>query len=124
MWISRRQATFVCAFLLVLFCIGGVLPGSARDDVKVFFALGNIEPAAHYMLSAASVFFLALALATGRVWLAAGVIAGMGVLIEIVQLWVPGRSSTWVDLGLDVAGVLTGVCVVYIYRYFERGYYG
>lgn len=122
MWISRRQATFFGVFLLVLFCIGGVLPGSARDDVKVFFALGNVEPAAHYLLSAASVFFLALA--TCRVWLAAGVIAGLGILIEIVQLWVPGRSSTWVDLGLDMAGVLTGVCVVYIYRYFERDHYG
>ena len=122
MWISRRQAAFACALLLVLFCIGGVLPGSARDDVKVFFALGNVEPAAHYLLSAASVFFLALA--TCRVWLAAGVIAGLGILIEIVQLWVPGRSSTWVDLGLDVAGVLTGVWGVYIYRYFERGNYG
>lgn len=122
MRISRRQATLFCAFVLLLFCIGGVLPGSARDDVKVFFALGNIEPLAHYLLSAASAFFLALA--TRSVWLAAGVTAGLGVLIEIVQLWVPGRSSTWVDLGLDVAGVLTGVCVVYIYRYFERGYYG
>lgn len=122
MWIRRRHATFGCAFLLILFCIGGVLPGSARDDVKVFFALGNIEPTAHYLLSAASVFFLALA--TGRVWLAAGVTAGLGILIEIVQFWVPGRSSTWVDLGLDMAGVLTGVCSVYIYRYFERGHYG
>lgn len=122
MWISQRQAIFVCAFLLVLFCIGGVLPGSARDDVKVLFSLGNIEPAAHYLLSAACVFFLALA--SRRVWLAAGVIAGLGILIEIVQLWVPGRSSTWVDLGLDVAGVLTGVWGVYIYRYFERGNYG
>lgn len=122
MWISRRQATFVCAFLIVFFCIGGVLPGSARDDVKVFFALGNIEPLAHYLLSAASVFFLALAMR--RVWLAAGVTAGFGILIEIVQFWVPGRSSTWVDLGLDMAGVLTGICCVYIYRYFERGHYG
>lgn len=122
MRISRRQATFGCAFLLVLFCIGGVLPGSARDDVKVFFALGNIEPTAHYLLSAASAFFLALAI--GRVWLAAGFTAGLGVLIEIVQLWVPGRSSTWVDLVLDMAGVLTGVCFLYIYRYFERGHYG
>jgi VanZ family protein len=122
MWISRRQATFVCAFLIVLFCIGGVLPGSARDDVKVFFALGNIEPLAHYLLSAASVFFLALA--CHRVWLAASITAGLGILIEIFQFSVPGRSSTWVDLGLDVAGVLTGVCVVYIYRYFERGHYG
>jgi len=122
MWIRRRHATFGCAFLLILFCIGGVLPGSARDDVKVFFGLGNIEPTAHYLLSVASVFFLALA--TGRVWLAAGVTAGLGILIEIVQIWVPGRSSTWVDLGLDMAGVLTGVCVVYIYRYFERGHYG
>jgi VanZ family protein len=122
MWISRRQAAFVCVLLLVLFCIGGVLPGSARDDVKVFFALGNVEPLAHYLLSAASVFFLALA--TRRVWLAVGVTAGLGGLIEFFQFWVPGRSSTWVDLGLDVAGVLTGVFVVYIYRYFERGHYG
>ncbi len=122
MWIRRRHATFGCAFLLILFCIGGVLPGSARDDVKVFFALGNIEPTAHYLLSAASVFFLALA--TGSVWLAAGVTAGLGILLDIVRMWVPGRSSTWVDLGLDMAGVLTGVCSVYIYRYFERGHYG
>lgn len=122
MWISRSQAAFLCAFLLVLFCIGGVLPGSARDDVKVFFTLGNIEPVAHYLLSAASVFFLALAIRS--VWFAAGITAGLGVLIEIAQRWVPGRSSTWVDLGLDLAGVMTGVCVVYIYRYFERGYYG
>ena len=122
MWISRSQAAFLCAFLLVLFCIGGVLPGSARDDVKNFFALGNIEPVAHYLLSAASVFFLALAIRS--VWFAAGITAGLGVLIEIAQRWVPGRSSTWVDLGLDLAGVMTGVCVVYIYRYFERGYYG
>ena len=122
MWINRHQATFVCSLVLVFFIVGGVLPGSARDDVKVFVALGNIEPLAHYLLSAASVFFLALAIR--RVWLAAGVTAGLGILIEIVQLWVPGRSSTWMDLGLDLAGVLTGVCVVYIYRYFERGHYG
>lgn len=122
MWISPRHSALVCAFLLALFGIGGVLPGSTRDDVKVLFALGNIEPLAHYLLSATSIFFLALA--CSRVLLAALSIACMGMLIEIVQFWVPGRSSTWVDLGLDVAGVLTGVCVVYIYQYFEHGHYG
>lgn len=98
------------------------MPGSARDDVKVFFALGNVEPLAHYLLSAASVFFLVLA--AHRIWFAACTTAGLGILIEIVQFWVPGRSSTWMDLGLDFIGILTGVCVVCIYRYFERGHYG
>lgn len=122
MWISRRHSAFVCAFLMTLFCIGGVLPGSAKDDFKVFFALGNIEPLAHFLLSAAATFFLALA--TRSVYLGAGVTVGLGVLIESVQLWVPGRSSSWVDLGLDMAGVLTGVSLVCIYRYLERDHYG
>ena len=98
------------------------MPGSARDDVKVLFALGDIEPLAHYLLSGSAVFFLAFV--WRRLLLAAMAIAALGILIEIVQLWVPGRSSTWVDLGLDFAGVLTGVWGVYIYRYFERSDYG
>lgn len=116
------MATFFCVFLLLIFCVGGVLPGSAKDNVKVFLALGNVEPLAHYLLSAASMFFLALACC--RVWLAALGIACLGMLIEIVQLWVPGRLSTWMDLGLDFAGVVTGVLFIYLYRYFERGHYG
>ena len=52
MWINRRQATLFCGLALVLFVVGGVLPGSARDDVKVFLALGDVESAAHYLLSA------------------------------------------------------------------------
>jgi VanZ family protein len=46
--------------------------------------------------------------ARGRWWLAAGLL-GLGALIEIVQFYVPGRSSDWQDLAADALGIAAGL---------------
>ncbi len=51
-----------------------------------------------------------LALGPGRsARLALAVAAGYGVVEESIQLWVPGRFSSWTDLALDLVGALAGV---------------
>ena len=34
-----------------------------------------------------------------------------GGAIEILQLWVPGRSCEWADLAADVVGITVGACL-------------
>jgi VanZ family protein len=48
--------------------------------------------------------------ARGRWWLVAGLL-GLGALIEIVQLYVPGRSSEWQDLAADALGIAAGLLI-------------
>jgi VanZ family protein len=46
----------------------------------------------------------------GSWWLAAGLLA-LGGLIEVVQLYMPGRSSDWQDLAADALGIAAGLLI-------------
>lgn len=46
----------------------------------------------------------------GRWWLVAGLL-GLGGLIEIVQLFVPGRSGDGQDLAADALGIAMGLAI-------------
>jgi VanZ family protein len=46
----------------------------------------------------------------GRWWLIAGLL-GLGGLIEVVQLFVPGRSSDGQDLAADALGIAAGMVI-------------
>jgi VanZ family protein len=48
--------------------------------------------------------------AGGRRWLAAGLLL-LGALIEVAQLYVPGRSSDWQDLLADAGGIAIGMTI-------------
>ncbi len=39
-----------------------------------------------------------------------------GILIEIVQIWIPGRNCSLPDLVADLCGILTGMVVVLLFR--------
>lgn len=44
-------------------------------------------------------------------WPAAAALAGFGVVIEVVQTFIPGRSGEWPDLVADAAGIALGLLV-------------
>ncbi len=39
-----------------------------------------------------------------------------GILIEIVQIWIPGRNCSLSDLVADLCGILTGMGLVLLFR--------
>jgi VanZ family protein len=67
-----------------------LLPGAARPHTG---ASGNLEHLLAYTGAAA---LLVLAFPVARSWRAAAALAVMAAVLEILQLWIPGRSA-----GLD-----------------------
>jgi VanZ family protein len=58
--------------------------------------------------------------AGGRWWLGSGLLL-LGALIEVAQLYVPGRSSDWQDLLADAGGIAIGLTLgAALTAHFER----
>lgn len=108
---SRSWITGVAVFSLAAFMLGGMLPGDGRDAVKAWFSLGDIESIAHFLFSAWLVFLGCLLV--GRHWVVPGAVIILGALIEMIQVWIPGRSASLSDFLIDVAGVALG-CILYV----------
>ncbi len=95
-----------------------LIPGDPEaDDPALVVALGTVpslfQNAMHLVLYAVLTLFWAAALAHfGRLrrWGAIGVFL-YGVMLEIAQFFVAGRYASWLDLGLNGAGVLLGAAL-------------
>lgn len=114
----RRVAIFFLCFIFIFFVIAGFLPGDARDFIKSKLSLGDVDGTAHFLVSGAIVFLGLIVFRRCALVLVFGVF--LGGLVELVQFWVPGRSSTWVDFFLDVAGVALGGTMYLLLRLWSR----
>ena len=111
---SRRLLMMLSAGCLLVLLAGGLMPGSSRDAIKGWLLLGNIESTAHFVLSAMIV--LQAVLAFGWRWWIPVLTLVLGALIEVLQYWVPGRSPSWTDFGVDGLGVLVGLLLAWIVK--------
>ena len=100
------------AVITLLFVCGAMLPGEMRETVSRALSLDGIDAYAH-------VFFCALiALLVGwcgvaplRVFVLVMLLGG---LIELAQLWVPYRSTTWNDVAGNAAGTIIGLLILWL----------
>lgn len=100
------------AVITLAFVGGALLPGDIREAVSKSLSLGNIAGYAH-------VFFCALiALLLG--WIGRSplsvfvMVMTLGGLIELMQLWIPYRSTSWWDVVDNALGASLGLLVLWL----------
>lgn len=92
-----------CALVLAV-CVASLLP--QEDSVP----LGHFDKLAHAGAYALTAFVGVLGARTRRGWLTvAAMTLALGVLMEVLQSYVPGRSASIGDLIADVVGVMAGI---------------
>jgi VanZ family protein len=119
----KKRSLLFLIFSVTIFILGALLPGELRESISQLLHLGNVDAYAHVFFGA----LIALLLA----WLEAPVlivlmaIISLGAVIEVVQIWIPGRSATWNDMAGNVAGALIGLLVLSLGRcVVKRGHNG
>lgn len=119
----KKRSLLFLIFSVMIFILGALLPGELRESISQLLHLGNVDAYAHVFFGA----LIALLLA----WLGAPVlivlmaIISLGAVIEVVQIWIPGRSATWSDMAGNVAGALIGLLVLSLGRcVVKRGHNG
>ena len=119
----KKRSLLFLIFSVTVFILGALLPGELRESISQLLHLGNVDAYAHVFFGA----LIALLLA----WLGAPVlivlmaIISLGAVIEVVQIWIPGRSATWNDMAGNVAGALIGLLVLSLGRcVVKRGHNG
>lgn len=111
----RVAASLALTGVVVLLSL---LPGyPAEDDARLLLLVATVpsplQNAMHFVLYGLLTLFWAAALERYKrpiLW-AATLAIGIGVLLEYAQLFVPGRYSSLLDIGLNTAGVLIGILV-------------
>jgi VanZ family protein len=95
--------------LLVLLAIGvlSLLPQDARPHISPF--PGQVEHVAAYAVAA--LFLVAASPKSIGVFRIAVFLTAYGSLLEICQMWIPGRTARLTDVGADLLGALIGVSV-------------
>lgn len=95
-----------------------LLPGyPTEDDAQLLLVVATVpsplQNAMHFVLYGLLTLFWAAALERyERPLLGAATLSiSIGVLLEYAQLFVPGRYSSLLDIGLNTAGVLIGIVV-------------
>jgi VanZ family protein len=102
------------AFVVILaICVLTLLPGDSRPQLSSL--PGQIEQATAY-LGAAAVLSVAFSdgIAPSRIIL---LLTVYGAVLELCQLWVPGRHARLLDIGADFLGALIGVLIVGMLRW-------
>ena len=92
---------------LAAVCILSLLPSEGMPDVRKFDKLGHLL--AYGVLMA-----LGLLAVRGRdsQWPLLWALIGLGTVLELAQLWIPGRSFDWLDLGVNALGVGAGLAAM------------
>jgi VanZ family protein len=114
---ARRPWQLLLFVLVVLVCYLAVAPQPPRNVDLGWDKLNHASAFAALTLAGCFGF-------PGSRRAVLGVLLGilaLGVLIEIVQYYVPGRSSEWLDLGADAVGMAIGATLALVaLRLFRR----
>jgi len=121
----------VVMIVLIGLLLGSLLPGGVpvMPERPISLPLGIVlmprsvsPPMKHLIVFGFLGFFLVLALQAN--WRRAGLVAGglamFGLVIEMVQIPIPGRSFLWVDAGASAAGAVGGAVMGVVVRWFVR----
>lgn len=120
-WRQRLSLGLVAVSTLLL-----LLPASAMAPVKAWFApylwwqptysvaFAHSDKVGHAAMFAVLAFACRLSWPYTPLVIPAGALVLLGVLTEVLQLWVPGRSGTWDDMAADCTGVVTGLVVAWL----------
>ncbi len=107
--VLMRRVLPLAPFLLVslAFLTGAFLPGEIRVVFRDALMLSGVDGYAHLIFC----FLMAFMLSRRRVaWPYILVfMLGLGALIELIQVWIPGRSPSWDDFWDDGIGTLLGM---------------
>ena len=93
--------------LLLVVITGSLLPGDSSIMEKLDYLAVN-DKLQHFLAYAASAFVPTLHETAAKLRVLLALVAIMGVLLELSQLFVPGRTCDVYDALCDGAGVLAG----------------
>ncbi|WP_421710984.1 VanZ family protein [Alcanivorax sp.] len=98
--------------ITLLFVCGAMLPGEMRETVSKALSLGGIDVYAHLF------FCTLIALLLGwsgvpAIWTFVLVMV-LGGLIELAQLWIPYRSTSWNDVAGNAVGTIIGLLILWL----------
>lgn len=102
--------------ITLLFVSGAMLPGELRETISKMLSLGGVDAYAHLFFCT----LIALLLGWNGIspWWVLLVVFALGGLIEVLQLWIPGRSTTWNDMLGNIAGASVGLILLWMIRRF------
>ncbi len=87
-------------------------PGSALANLPFGSLVANSGHVALFGILGGLLFFAWTGPLAGRFCWSAGIAAAFGIVDELHQTWVPGRSSSVADVLSDVSGAVLGSCVL------------
>tara|TARA_R100001463_G_scaffold42715_10_gene89412 strand:- start:215 stop:517 length:303 start_codon:yes stop_codon:yes gene_type:complete len=97
-----------------------MLPGEMRETVSKALSLGGVDVYAHLFFCA----LIALLLGCNGmpfIWIFV-LLMVLGGLIELAQLWIPYRSTSWNDVTGNAVGTIVGLSVLWLgKRLLKRG---
>ena len=106
--------------ITLLFVCCAMLPGEMRETVSKALSLGGIDVYAHLFFCA----LIALLLGCNGmpfIWIFV-LLMVLGGLIELAQLWIPYRSTSWNDVTGNAVGTIVGLSVLWLgKRLLKRG---
>jgi VanZ family protein len=96
-----------CAVALI--AVLSLVPGQARPHL---FAIGQYEHFTAYMV--ASMMFVLGYRRAGKAILVGLLLSGFSGILEILQLWIPGRHAQLIDFEVSSLGACLGVLLILI----------
>ena len=109
---GRGWPVTILFVITLLFVCGAMLPGEMRETVSKALSLGAIDVYSHLFFCA----LIALSLGWSGMaprWVFVLVML-LGGLIELAQLWVPYRSTSWNDIGSNAVGTIIGLIILWL----------
>ena len=115
---THRSAWGLLALLVLVLLLGTQMPGAWRGSLEhSLHAPFPLSSLAHFVVFAGMGGLLVarpLAWPVGRVVLAA---LGLALLTEGLQFWAVDRHPRWVDVGIDMGGVVTGMGMTNVFAF-------
>jgi VanZ family protein len=113
--IRKRLIQFIAIFVLISIAYLSLSPKPA--------VTASNDKLGHFIAYAVLTFFLLLAFQKekrNRIVKLVGLSATYGVILEVLQLWVPGRHFSYLDLVANVSGVIIGYFLYFLLKRYNR----
>ncbi len=109
---SRHTALFLLAALLVFLLVGTLMPFAWRQSIESGIHAPSFLPSlAHFITFACITLVLRLKPLGFSVMFVSLAALGLGLATEGLQFFAIDRHPRWVDVGIDLAGAIFGLCL-------------